>query len=187
MRSLQIPAQRQQMILDYIRKQEGANIKELASYLEVSEATVRRDLDNLAEAGEIERTHGGAVQPQEKIIEYTYDTKMELRREEKTRIAKEVAKMVKDGDNVYLGSGTTVYFVAREIASLENLTIITSNLYIAQFLPIHPTSSLIVTGGERRFDYNLMTGRLAEDFLRNIKVDISILSLLAITYPKCIL
>ena len=61
MRSLQIPAQRQQMILDYIRKQEGANIKELASYLEVSEATVRRDLDNLAEAGEIERTHGGAV------------------------------------------------------------------------------------------------------------------------------
>ena len=74
MRSLQIPAQRQQMILDYIRKQEGANIKELASYLEVSEATVRRDLDNLAEAGEIERTHGGAVQPQEKIIEYTYDT-----------------------------------------------------------------------------------------------------------------
>ena len=59
MRSLQIPAQRQQMILDYIRKQEGANIKELASYLEVSEATVRRDLDNLAEAGEIERTHGG--------------------------------------------------------------------------------------------------------------------------------
>ena len=160
MRSLQIPAQRQQMILDYIRKQEGANIKELASYLEVSEATVRRDLDNLAEAGEIERTHG---------------TKMELRREEKTRIAKEVAKMVKDGDNVYLGSGTTVYFVAREIASLENLTIITSNLYIAQFLPIHPTSSLIVTGGERRFDYNLMTGRLAEDFLRNIKVDISIL------------
>ena len=100
---------------------------------------------------------------------------MELRREEKTRIAKEVAKMVKDGDNVYLGSGTTVYFVAREIAGLENLTIITSNLYIAQFLPIHPTSSLIVTGGERRFDYNLMTGRLAEDFLRNIKVDISIL------------
>lgn len=67
MRSLQIPAQRQQMILDYIRKQEGANIKELASYLEVSEATVRRDLDNLAEAGEIERTHGGAVQPQEKL------------------------------------------------------------------------------------------------------------------------
>ena len=63
MRSLQIPAQRQQMILDYIRKQEGANIKELASYLEVSEATVRRDLDNLAEAGEIERTHGGAEPP----------------------------------------------------------------------------------------------------------------------------
>ena len=184
MRSLQIPAQRQQMILDYIRKQEGANIKELASYLEVSEATVRRDLDNLAEAGEIERTHGGAVQPQEKIIEYTYDTKMELRREEKTRIAKEVAKMVKDGDNVYLGSGTTVYFVAREIASLENLTIITSNLYIAQFLPIHPTSSLIVTGGERRFDYNLMTGRLAEDFLRNIKVDISILGCDAVDVIK---
>lgn len=108
MRTLQIPAQRQQMILDYIRKQEGANIKELASYLEVSEATVRRDLDNLAEAGEIERTHGGAVQPQEKIIEYTYDTKMELRREEKTRIAKEVAKMVKDGDNVYLGSAAAL-------------------------------------------------------------------------------
>lgn len=175
MRTLQIPAQRQQMILDYIRKQEGANIKELASYLDVSEATVRRDLDNLADAGEIERTHGGAVQSQEKIIEYTYDTKMELRKDEKTRIAKEVAKMVKDGDNVYLGSGTTVYFIAREIAALENLTIITSNLYIAQFLQIHPTSRLIVTGGERRSDYNLMAGRLAEDFLRNIKVDISIL------------
>ena len=62
MRSLQIPAQRQQRILYYIRKQEGANIKELASYLEVSEATVRRDLDNLAEAGEIEGTHGGGGQ-----------------------------------------------------------------------------------------------------------------------------
>ena len=67
MRSLQIPAQRQQMILDYIRKQEGANIKELASYLEVSEATVRRDLDNLAEAGEIERTPWRAVQLRKKL------------------------------------------------------------------------------------------------------------------------
>ena len=48
MRNLQIPAQRQQQILDYIKKNQGANIKELASHLGVSEATVRRDLDNLA-------------------------------------------------------------------------------------------------------------------------------------------
>lgn len=175
MKLSQIPAQRQQMILDYIMEKEGANIKELASYLDVSEATIRRDLDNLAEAGKIERTHGGAIYTQEKVFEYSYATKMEFRKEEKARIAKEIAGMVKEGDNIYLGSGTTVYFVAKEIAALENLTIITSNLYIAQFLPIHPTSSLIVTGGERRYDYNLMAGTLAEDFLRNIRVDISVL------------
>ena len=83
--------------------------------------------------------------------------------------------MVQKGDKIYLGSGTTVYFVAKEIADVENLTIITSNLYIAQFLPVHPSSSLIVTGGERRYDYNLMAGTLTENFLRDIRVDISIL------------
>ena len=175
MRNLQIPAQRQQQILDYIKKNQGANIKELASHLGVSEATVRRDLDNLAENGEIERTHGGAVRGQERVLEYTYDMKMEFQREEKIKIAKEAAKLVQKGDKIYLGSGTTVYFVAKEIADIENLTIITSNLYIAQFLPVHPSSSLIVTGGERRYDYNLMAGTLTESFLRDIKVDISIL------------
>lgn len=175
MKNLQIPAQRQQQILEYIKKHEGANIKELAEHLAVSEATVRRDLDNLAENGEIERTHGGAIRGQEKVLEYTYDMKMELKRDEKMRIAKEAAKMVQKGDKIYLGSGTTVYFVAKEIADVENLTIITSNLYIAQFLPVHPSSSLIVTGGERRYDYNLMAGTLTENFLRDIRVDISIL------------
>lgn len=67
MRSLQIPAQRQQMILDYIRKQEGANIKELASYLEVSEATVRRDLDNLAEAGKSSALMAGLYSLRKKL------------------------------------------------------------------------------------------------------------------------
>ncbi|MFR3529836.1 MAG: DeoR/GlpR family DNA-binding transcription regulator [Lachnospiraceae bacterium] len=175
MRSLQIPAQRQQQIVEYIKKHEGANIKELAKHLGVSEATVRRDLDNLAEEGEVERTHGGAVRGQERAPEYTYDVKMELNKEEKTRIAKEAAKRVRKGDKIYLGSGTTVYFVAKEIAEIENLTIITSNLYIAQFIPVHPSSSLIVTGGERRYDYNLMAGTLTENFLRDIRVDISIL------------
>lgn len=175
MKSLQIPAQRQKQILDYIKENNGANIKELAMYIGVSEATVRRDLDNLAEVGEIERTHGGAVKIQDKVLEYTYDMKMEFRREEKMRIARAAARMVHEGDKIYLGSGTTVYFVAKEIADVENLTIITSNLYIAQFLPVHPSSSLIVTGGERRYDYNLMAGTLTENFLRDIKVDISIL------------
>lgn len=175
MKNLQIPAQRQQQILGYIKENSGATIKELAIYMDVSEATVRRDLDNLAESGEIERTHGGAVKIQDRVLEYTYDMKMEFRREEKIRIAKEAAKMVHPGDKIYLGSGTTVYFLAKEIADIENLTIITSNLYIAQFLPVHPSSSLIVTGGERRYDYNLMAGTLTESFLRDIKVDISIL------------
>lgn len=175
MRNLQIPAQRQRQILEYIEKNSGANIKELAQYLDVSEATVRRDLDNLAESGEIERTHGGAVKGQDRVTEYTYDMKMQLRQDEKIKIAKKAAEMVRAGDKIYLGSGTTVYFVAKEISDIENLTLITSNLYIAQFLPVHPSSSLIVTGGERRYDYNLMAGTLTENFLRDIRVDISIL------------
>lgn len=169
-----IPAERQKKIIEYIERNTSAQIHELSEAFRVSEATVRRDLDDLDRQGAIRRTHGGAMKlDRSTSYEHIYSEKITLMREEKRRIAARAAGMVHAGDTVIIDSGTTTFFIAQALSALENLTVITNDLSIAYQIPLHPTSTMVVTGGMRRTGYQELVGTVTENFIRNTHVDIS--------------
>ncbi|MBA1335951.1 MAG: hypothetical protein HPY66_1770 [Firmicutes bacterium] len=167
-----IPAERQKQIVEYIEKNGSAQIKALARYQNVSEATIRRDLDDLAASGIIERTHGGAIViDRSTSFEHKHNEKMKLMLKEKSSIAKAACTLIRDGDTVFLDSGTTTYFIAQNLGNFKNLTVITHDLQIGNTAILHPTSTLIVTGGIRREEFSVLVGSVTESFIKELKVN----------------
>lgn len=168
-----LPIERQDSILQYIRTHGSAQIKELSVLMGVSEATIRRDLDELDHSGKVERTHGGAIcNHNGTSFERKHEEKMSIMEEEKRRIAQAAASFVSEGDTIFLDSGTTTFLLGTLLSDIPNLTIITYDIIIAYSLALHPTSTLIVTGGVRRSGYNnVLIGVQTENFLRDLHVD----------------
>lgn len=167
-----IPAERMKLVYNYVKERGSAQIKELAQIYNVSEATIRRDLDDLERQGLLERTHGGAI-----LLSYgtsferAYIEKAQLQLAEKRKIGERAAKFVKDGDTVFLDSGTTSYQLALNLAGKKNITVITYDLFIATNIEFDESCTLIVTGGIKRGKYNVLVGNVVENFIRNLKVD----------------
>ena len=169
-----IPAERQKKMMEYIEANTSAQIHELAERFHVSEATVRRDLDDLDQQGALKRTHGGAIKvDRSTAYESMYSEKIGQMLDEKHRIADKAAQMVHAGDTVLIDSGTTTFFIAQALSHHENLTIITNDLYIAYQTPLHPSSTLIVTGGTRRQGRQELVGTVTENFIRDTHVDLA--------------
>ena len=92
---------------------------------------------------------------------------------EKTKIATEAAKMVRDGYSIFLDSGTTTLLLAKQLQAFQNLTVVTHNLDIAYRIKLDATSNLVVTGGTRRDGYSVLVGPIAEETTRKLSVDIA--------------
>lgn len=182
-----IPAERQNQILEYIDFNKSAQISELAMYFHVSEATVRRDLDELAHGGKIERTHGGAISiaRESTSFERLYSEKVMLMPAEKQRIALSAAALVKAGDTLLLDSGTTTLFLAQKLEQIENLTVITYDLHIADTINLHSSSTMIVTGGVRRGnDFHSLQGHMVDDFISKVNVNIAFMGADAVSVKR---
>lgn len=164
---------RQQSVLKYINEKEYASIKELAKEIGVSEATIRRDLDEMSQKEVLERVHGGAIKLTGTSHEPLQIEKIGHMAEEKKRIAQYASSLVKPGNSIFLDSGTTTLFVAEAIKDIRNLTIITDNMDIAYNVQFDPSSSVILTGGMIRRDYSVVVGEITEYVVSKFKVDIS--------------
>ena len=92
---------------------------------------------------------------------------------EKTRIAKEAAKLVKEGDSLFIDSGTTTFLLAQQLQNIKKLTVITNNLDIAYTTKLDTSSTMIVTGGIRRDGFSVLVGDIAEEFIKRLYVDIA--------------
>ncbi len=161
-------------MIEYIMVNKSAQIHELAARFSVSEATVRRDLDDLDRQGLIKRTHGGAIKlDRSTSFEHVYSEKLNLMPDVKHRLAKRAAAMVQNGDTVLIDAGTTTYYIAQALVKHEELTLITNDLYIAHNVQIHPSSTLIVTGGTRRQGRQELVGSLTENFIRESHVNVA--------------
>ena len=168
-----IPAQRQQQISDYLKSKFSISIKEASELCNVSEATARRDLDDMAAAGLLERTHGGAVLHKGTGFEEYHDEKMKAMIPEKTRIAREAVRLIKDGDSIFLDSGTNTLLLGQQLEGIKKLTVVTNNLDIASTVKLDNSSTMIVTGGVRRDGYSVLIGDIAEELVRKLYVDIA--------------
>lgn len=167
-----IPAERQKKIVEHVETNTSATIHDLSELFQVSEATIRRDLDDLHKQGALMRTHGGAIRRERSTsYESLYSEKIHFMEAEKKRIAQYAATLVQNNNTILLDSGTTTYYLAQALSQHDNLNIITNDLFIACEVPLQPTSTLIVTGGIRRKGRQELVGTAAENFIRDTHVD----------------
>jgi DeoR family transcriptional regulator of aga operon/DeoR family fructose operon transcriptional repressor len=170
MRKQFIPAQRRERILDYLNLHKIVRSSELSNLLNVSEATVRRDLAWMENEGILNRTHGGAVLSESFQFEPEYTLRAKRQVQEKRDIGRLAADMINDGDIVFVNSGTTTSQLIHNIRPNADITIVTNNLSAA--LEINESSfELILVGGVLQPKLNSVAGMFAVDNLNQIYAD----------------
>jgi DeoR/GlpR family transcriptional regulator of sugar metabolism len=164
-----IPAQRRQRIRDYLEAHRIVQGGTLSELLQVSEATVRRDLARLEQEGGVERTHGGALLSQRLPTEPAYNRSALSHPEEKKRIGRHAAGLVEPGDTVFVNSGTTTSQLVRSLreSGIQPVTVVTNNI-AAALEARGPGLEVIVVGGSFRPIAHSVVGRFALDTLRQI-------------------
>ena len=161
-------------ISEILKTEGNASTKFLAAILQISEATIRRDLAELAGSGlfPVKRVHGGAIYSIEKSgLEPMFNIKLSQFMEEKKKIAKLAANLVEDGDTIILDSGTTAYYLASELVKKKGLKIITVDVKMAEKLARYPNIQTILIGGIVRAGYFSIGGEIARRYLGEFNGD----------------
>ncbi len=162
---------RHEQILKLVRSNGFMPIEELARLLDVTPQTIRRDINTLSEENLLRRFHGGAaLGPSVENEEYA--TRQVKNQSEKTRIAKLLAEHLPNDCSLFMGIGTTIEAVARElIVAHQHLRVITNNIHIASIITRRPDFEVIITGGVVRAKDGGITGVATLDMIDQFKVD----------------
>jgi DeoR/GlpR family transcriptional regulator of sugar metabolism len=167
--------ERRSLILERLARDQMVKVSELSDRFDVSEVSIRRDLDRLDRLGLLKRVHGGAVAIPNAALGQPHVAKMRHHVEEKERIGRAAAQMIHDGDRLIFDSGTTVLQVARNISgdllNAGNLTVITGSLPIVNELGPWKGIHLIVLGGIYLPDYEMIVGPQTIEHLNGLHAD----------------
>jgi DeoR/GlpR family transcriptional regulator of sugar metabolism len=153
--------------------QGAARVAHLADLLDVSDMTVRRDLDTLHEAGALVKVHGGAMVPTDQSDEEPgFDAKSHRNTSEKSAIATRAATFALPGGTIGITAGTTTWRLAAELATVPDLTVVTNSLRVIEVFNIHPRADrqLVLSGGVRT-PSDAMVGPIAVAALGTLHVD----------------
>ncbi|MFI6908989.1 DeoR/GlpR family DNA-binding transcription regulator [Nonomuraea sp. NPDC050394] len=165
--------QRQQTILERVRASGGVRVADLVRELGVSDMTVRRDLESLAERGLLEKVHGGATTLGPGSTEEPgFTAKSARQQQEKEAIARRAAELVGPGTAVALSAGTTTWALAHHLVSVPDLTVITNSVPVAEVFHRAPRAdrTVVLTGGVRT-PSDALVGPVAVAAIRRLHVD----------------
>jgi len=166
--------QRHAFILERLRDAGAVRVSDLMRELDVSDMTVRRDLEALEIQGHLVKVHGGATLLRESAVhEPGFETKRTLEHEAKLAIARKAAAMVEPGMAVAVSAGSTTYEVSRRLAEIPRLTIVTNSVPAAEVL-YHGgrhDQTIILSGGVRT-PSDALVGPFAVSALRAVNVDL---------------
>ncbi len=166
--------QRHQLIVEHVRTEGSARVRTLAERLDVSEMTIRRDLDLLAEQRLIDKVHGGATRViDNSSYEPGFDAKQERQRSEKDLIARRAIDFIPANSSIGLTAGTTTWTLAQRLGATDNLTVVTNAPSIAQTLygTTSTIGSIVLTGGVRTRS-DALVGPIATRALDQMHIDV---------------
>lgn len=166
-----LPAERLERIRKLLVTHGAVRVTSLSRELNVSEVTIRNDLDRLEQEGFARRTHGGAVIATSTRFERPFAEQEARFREEKQRIGAAAAKLVEEGDTIILDVGTTTTEVARHLRGVGNLVVVTNALNIALELEQYPGVTVVVTGGTLRPMQHSLVNPLGTVLLSQVNAD----------------
>lgn len=180
------PAQRRASILQILRARKSASVQELAREIKVSTATIRRDLDHLAQHDAIERCYGGAMLSLTISDSLISATAMPANAQGvKRAIGRCAAQQLQAGQRVIFDSGSTVLAAVYEIIERNiPLTAVTNDVYIASLLADASDVQVIVPGGVLRPQSYTLMGDPARGFLKELNVDVALMGMHALAHGR---
>ncbi|WP_411084715.1 DeoR/GlpR family DNA-binding transcription regulator [Streptomyces sp. cmx-18-6] len=175
--------QRRALILDEVRRRGGVRVNELTRRLNVSDMTIRRDLDALARQGVIEKVHGGAVPVVEASThEPGFEVKSALEPSAKEDIARTAAALALPGSAIALSGGTTTYALARRLLDVPDLTVVTNSVRVADVFhdaqrpspgrAARPGAATVVLTGGVRTPSDSLVGPVADRAIDSLHFDV---------------
>jgi len=177
--------ERREYILNLINKTGSVNAIDIAKILDISETTMRRDLNKLAKKGLVKRTYGGAINFYSVGHELKFEVQKEKFIDEKKKIALAAAELVEDGDVILIEAGTTGFQTALNIKNKKQLTIATNSCDIATLMgENHPHYSIILSGGILSTYTHSLVGPIADWAFSNVNVDKAFIGISGIDIGK---
>jgi DeoR/GlpR family transcriptional regulator of sugar metabolism len=163
--------ERQHQILRFLGRQKRISVTEICEQFSISEATARRDLESLASQGKAQRVHGGVIAVEEAPPELPILERESEQPDEKTLIGRSTNEIISDGETVFLGSGTTVLEVAKNLRNRKALTVITNSLPVLNVLAGRKEITVVSLGGMLRDSELSFIGHFTEQALAEIRAD----------------
>lgn len=166
-------------ILEIVRRDGKVTVEFLADHFGVTLQTIRRDLSDLADAGRLERVHGGAVLPSG-TINIGYEERRQINADGKSGIARACAAQIPEDSAIFLNIGTSTEAVAKELIHHRNLLVVTNNMNVANILVQNRDCEVIVTGGSLRQSDGGLIGDITKASIRQFKFDIGVIGCSAV-------
>ena len=151
-------------------------VSELAEQFDVTEETIRRDLEKLESDGYAKKTYGGAVSKQNSALDLPYNVRESVNVLQKQIISDKIAELIRDGDRIMLDSSSTALYVLKKIKTKKNLTIITNSVKILLEVADKTDWTVLSTGGVLKINALALTGSSAEKMINSYHVDTAICS-----------
>jgi DeoR/GlpR family transcriptional regulator of sugar metabolism len=175
-----LAAERQNRILDEVRQRGAVRVSELSLLLDVSDMTIRRDLDALASKGELDKVHGGATTKRSPSTdEPGFEAKRVRQTAEKEAIAAAAVSLVEPGSAIGLSAGTTTWTLARQLAGVPELTVVTNSTRVADVLlsaghahGAHRSAPHVILTGGVRTPSDALVGPVAVASLQSLHLDL---------------
>lgn len=171
------PLKRKEKILELLKTKDQVSVKELSALFSTSEVTLRADLKILEQQGKLKRFFGGAQSMHSLPLtqnddEVQLDSRYDMNKGSKNRIAKAAADLVSKGDSIIIDSGSTTHLIAEQLAHEGGYTIVTNNLPASSALMEAPDTTLVIVGGTYRGKTKSLHGYQAEQCLTGVQADV---------------
>ncbi|HZH62019.1 MAG TPA: DeoR/GlpR family DNA-binding transcription regulator [Metabacillus sp.] len=168
-------AERHKKIVEVVNEKLSVRVTELSKIFQVTEETIRRDLEKLEKENLLRRSHGGAVSIKDEQTEVSYAEREITNAAEKRAIAIEAVKLIQPGDQIVLDASTTAWYMAKEMPDLP-LTVLTNSIKVAVELSKKEQVKVISTGGMLQPKSLSYVGPLAERSLNMYHVNKAFIS-----------
>ena len=176
---MEILNKRQHDILSFAEKEGYVSVENLAETFEVTQQTIRRDINNLCDQELLARTHGGAFYSSG-VHNFAYSSRKSLASDEKKEIADAVAAIIPDNSSIVINIGTTTEQVAQSLLSHQGLKVITNNINIVNIFSQSNDAEVWLAGGKVRSLDSAVIGKNTADFIKQFKVDYAVVGVSAI-------
>lgn len=171
-----LAVERRNLILEKLQDEKKVVVSELSALFDVSEETIRRDLDKLDKEGLATKSYGGAVLNENTSLDMPFNVRKKRNMQGKQLIAELVSGLVQEGEHIIVDPSTTAVAIAKALKARKRLTVITNSIEVLVELSDVSGWDIISTGGTLRENYLALVGPKATDIISSFHVDRAIIS-----------